>query len=225
MGVWVRTPGQGPPQRCTGDGSTLRRLPDTQPPGARQGCQAGRSSARLATPGSHVTLGRHTHVLPNRRQNRPAKAGGQAWSKRTRALGHGCPLPGSAPRRGRGGPHDPTGTNQRPSGTVPPHASSRGTGSSLRAGCQPHAWWWGGMAPEAKAAGKARGDADGRPVGWQGEGPVGVHTACTRHDVRCRPGQISRGPKSHGRSASANRASPEPVVMATARRSTSSSDS
>jgi len=37
MGVWVRTPVQYPPQRCTGDGSTLMLLPDTQQHGARQG--------------------------------------------------------------------------------------------------------------------------------------------------------------------------------------------
>src|SRR5215831_10525302 len=86
-------------------------------------------------------------------------------------------IPWYAPRCGPGGQHDPTVTNQRPSGTVKPHASSRGTGSSLRAGCQPHAWWWGGMAPEAKASGKARGYAEGRPVVWKVEGPVGVHTA------------------------------------------------
>jgi hypothetical protein len=177
MGVWVRTPVQCPPQRCTGDGSTLRLLPDTQQPGARQGCKAGRSRARLETPVSHVTMGRNTNVLQNRRQNRQAKAGWQAWSKRTRSLGYGLSLPWYAPHCGPGGQHDPTVPNQRPSGTVKPHASSRGTGSPPRAGRQPHAWWWGGMAPEAKVSGKARGYADGRPVVWKVEGPVGVHTA------------------------------------------------
>src|SRR6266851_2088380 len=102
-------------------------------------------------------MGRNTNVLQNRRQNRQAKAGWQAWSKRTRSLGHGLSLPWYAPRRGPGGQHDPTVTNQRPSGTVKPHASSRGTGSIPRAGRQPHAWRWGGMAPEAKVSGKARG--------------------------------------------------------------------
>ena len=130
MGVWVRTPVQCPPQRCTGDGSTLRLLPDTQQPGARQGCKAGRNRARLETPVSHVTMGRNTNVLQNRRQNRQAKAGWQAWSKRTRSLGHGLSLPWYAPRRGPGGQHDPTVTNQRPSGTVKPHVSSRGPGQA-----------------------------------------------------------------------------------------------
>ena len=176
MDVWVRTDVQFPPQRCTGDGSTLILLPDTQQPGARQGCKAGRSRTRLGTPVSHVTMGRHTNVLPNRRQNQQAKAGWQAWSTRTRSLGHGLSLAWYAPRRGPGGQHDPTVTNQRPLGTGKPHASSRGPWSSSRAGCQPYAWRWGGMAPEAKAAGKARGYADGRPVVWKVEGPVGVHT-------------------------------------------------
>lgn len=177
MGVGVRTAVQCPPQRCPGDGSTLRLLPDTQQPGARQGCTAGERSARRETPVSHGTLGRHTNVLQHRRQHRQAKAGWQAWSKRTRSLGHGLSLPWDAPRRGPGGQHAPTVTNQRPSGTVKPHVSSRGTGSSPRAGRQPHAGRWGGMAPEAQAAGKARGYAAGRPVVWQGEGPGGVHPA------------------------------------------------
>lgn len=193
--------------------------------GLARGARTGRPSARRETPVSPVPRGRTTNVLQHRRPNRQAKAGWKAWSKRTRSLGHGLSLPWSAPRRGPGGQHGPHVTHQRPSGTVQPHASSRGTGASPRAGRQPHAWRWGGRAPEAKVWGKARGDADGRSVGWQGEGPVGGHTAGTRHDVRCRPGQISRGTKSSGRSASANRASPEPVVMATSRLSTSSSDS
>src|SRR6266478_4746989 len=123
-------------------------------------------------------MGRNTNVLQNRRQNRQAKAGWQAWSKRTRSLGHGLSLPWYAPRRGPGGQHGPTVTNQRPSGTVKPHASSRGTGSIPRAGRQPHAWRWGGMAPEAKASGKARGYADGRPVVWKVRG----QSECTRHE-------------------------------------------
>jgi hypothetical protein len=213
-----------PPQRCTGDGSTLRRWPATHPPGARQGGTAGDSRARLAPPVSHGTLGRNTHVLPHRRQTRQAPAGGQAGAKRPRALGPGCPLPGSAPRRGPGGPPAPTVTTHRPAGPVQPHASSRGTGASLRAGRQPSAWWGGGMAPAATAAGQARGDAAGCPVGWQGEGPVGGHPACTRHAVRGRPGPLSRGPKSHGRSARSTRAAPAPGVLATSRRDTSARD-
>jgi len=42
LGVWVRTDIQLPPQRCTGDGSTLMPLSDTQRHGTRQGCKAGR---------------------------------------------------------------------------------------------------------------------------------------------------------------------------------------
>src|SRR4030095_9099092 len=171
LGVWVRTSVQLPPSGCMRDGSTLTPSPDTRRHGSRQGCTAGRSRARLEMPASHVTMGRYTNVLRNRRQNRPAKAGCEAGSKRTWSLGHGLPLPWSAPRCGPGGQHGPTVTNQRPSGTVKPHASSRGTGSTPRAGRQPHAWRWGGMAPEAKVSGKARGYADGRPVVWKVEGP------------------------------------------------------
>ncbi len=40
MDVWVRTVVQFPPQRCTGDGSTLRQSRDTRLSGARQGCKA-----------------------------------------------------------------------------------------------------------------------------------------------------------------------------------------
>jgi len=51
------------------DGSTLMLLSDTQQRGARQGCKAGKSRARLRTPVSQVTMGRYTNVLLNRRQN------------------------------------------------------------------------------------------------------------------------------------------------------------
>src|SRR5215471_8027251 len=93
LGVWVRTSVQCPPQRCTGDGSTLRLLPDTQQPGTRQGCQAGENRARLETPVSHVTMGRYTNVLQNRRQNRPAKAGCEAGSKMDMVPGPRAPSP------------------------------------------------------------------------------------------------------------------------------------
>src|SRR2546428_13746651 len=75
MGVWVRTDVQLPPSGCMRDGSTLMPSPDTRRHGTRQGCTAGRSRARLEMPVSHVTRGRYTNVLRNRRQNRPAKAG------------------------------------------------------------------------------------------------------------------------------------------------------
>ena len=75
LGVWVRTDIQLPPQRCTGDGSTLMPLSDTQRHGTRQGCKAGKPRARRGIPVSQVTMGRYTNVLLNRRQNRPAKAG------------------------------------------------------------------------------------------------------------------------------------------------------
>ena len=42
MDVWVRTDVQFPPQRCTGDGSTLRQSLDTRLLGARQGCKTDR---------------------------------------------------------------------------------------------------------------------------------------------------------------------------------------
>ena len=127
LGVWVRTFVQLPPSGCMRDGSTLRLLSDTQQPGARQGCKAGRSRARLWTPVSQVTRGRYTNVLQNRRQNRPATAGWQAWSTRTRSLGHGLSLPWYAPRCGPGGQHGPTVTDQRPAGTASPQTGSRGT--------------------------------------------------------------------------------------------------
>jgi hypothetical protein len=75
MDVWVRTIIQLPPQKCTGDGSTLMLLPDTQQCVARQGCKTGGNRARLRNPVSQVAMGRNTNVLPNRRQNRQAKAG------------------------------------------------------------------------------------------------------------------------------------------------------
>src|SRR2546427_1842456 len=75
MGVWVRTSVQLPPSGCMRDGSTLMPLPDTQRRGTRQGCTAGEPRARRGMPVSHVTMGRNTNVLLNRRQNRPAKAG------------------------------------------------------------------------------------------------------------------------------------------------------
>src|SRR5712692_1167412 len=75
LGVWVRTFVQLPPSGCMRDGSTLMPSPDTRRHGTRQGCTAGRSRARLEMPVSQVTRGRHTNVLLNRRQNRPAKAG------------------------------------------------------------------------------------------------------------------------------------------------------
>ncbi len=75
MGVWVWTSVQLPPSGCMRDGSTLMPSPDTRRHGTRQGCTAGRSRARLEMPVSHVTRGRDTNVLLNRRQNRPAKAG------------------------------------------------------------------------------------------------------------------------------------------------------
>jgi len=75
MGVWVRTSVQLPPSGCMRDGSTLMPLPDTQRHGTRQGCTAGEPRARRGMPVSHVTMGRNTNVLLNRRQNRPAKAG------------------------------------------------------------------------------------------------------------------------------------------------------
>jgi hypothetical protein len=57
------------------DGSTLMPSPDTRRHGTRQGCTVGGHRARLQNPMSHVTMGRNTNVLRNRRQNRPAKAG------------------------------------------------------------------------------------------------------------------------------------------------------
>jgi len=75
LGVWVRTSVQLPPSGCMRDGSTLMLSPDTRRHGSRQGCTAGKHRARLWKPVSHVTMGRYTNVLRNRRQNRPAKAG------------------------------------------------------------------------------------------------------------------------------------------------------
>src|SRR6266446_7243174 len=69
LGVWVRTVVQLPPSGCMRDGSTLRPSPGTRRHGSRQGCTAGRHRARLWKPVSHVTMGRHTNVLRNRRQN------------------------------------------------------------------------------------------------------------------------------------------------------------
>ena len=46
-------------------------------------------------------------------------------------MGHGLSLPWYTPRYGPGGEHDPKVTNQRPSGTVKPHAGSRETRSIL----------------------------------------------------------------------------------------------
>jgi hypothetical protein len=40
LDVWVRTVVQFPPQRCTGEGSTLRQSRDARRPGSRQGCKA-----------------------------------------------------------------------------------------------------------------------------------------------------------------------------------------
>jgi hypothetical protein len=93
LGVWVRTSVQLPPSGCMRDGSTLMPSPDTRRHGSRQGCTAGRSRARLEMPASHVTMGRYTNVLRNRRQNRPAKAGCEAGSKRTRSQGPRAPPP------------------------------------------------------------------------------------------------------------------------------------
>ena len=75
MAVWVRTVVQFPPQRCTGDGSTLMLWLDTPQHVARQGCKAGGYRAERETPVSSVAMGRYTNVLLNRRQNRQAKAG------------------------------------------------------------------------------------------------------------------------------------------------------
>jgi hypothetical protein len=93
LGVGVRTSVQLPPSRCMRDGSTLMPSPDTRRHGSRQGCTAGRSRARLEMPVSQVTMGRYTNVLLNRRQNRPAKAGCEAGSKRTWSQGPRAPSP------------------------------------------------------------------------------------------------------------------------------------
>lgn len=67
--------------------------------------------------------------------------------------GHGLCLPWSAPRGGPGGQPDPQVTNHRPSGTGDPRTGSRGVRSIPRAGRQPPARCWGGMAPEARPGG------------------------------------------------------------------------
>jgi hypothetical protein len=66
-------------------------------------------------------------VLQIRRQNRPAKAGWQAWSTKTRSLGHELSLPWYVPRWGPGEQPGPTVTAQRPSGIELPQTGSRGT--------------------------------------------------------------------------------------------------
>jgi hypothetical protein len=113
--------------------STLRPSPDTRRLGASQGCQAGGPRTRRQTPVSEVAKGRNTNVRQNRRQNRQAKAGWQAWSKRTRSRGPrtrlsvGCtPLTRRIAR--------PYGYAKPLSGTVKPHAGSQECRSTLEQG-------------------------------------------------------------------------------------------
>ena len=65
-------------------------------------------------------------------------------------------------------------TNIR-NGETPSWLSRTGVEAGSRA--SPVSRRWGGMAQEAKAAGKARGYADVSPVVWKVDWPVGVHTA------------------------------------------------
>jgi hypothetical protein len=75
MSEWVRISIQLPPQRCTGDSSTLRQSLDTRLPGASQGCTTGQSRARRDHPVSQVSMGKTLNVRLNRRDNQQAKAG------------------------------------------------------------------------------------------------------------------------------------------------------
>jgi len=133
MSAWVRIAIQLPPQRCTGDGFTLRQPLDTRLPGTSQGCTPGQPRARRDHPVSQVSMGKSLNVRLNRRENQPAKAGCQAWSKRTRSPAHRLLLLWNTPH-GPGGQHAPHETQNGPQERRNPTPALQGTGRPLEQG-------------------------------------------------------------------------------------------
>ena len=153
MSEWVRISIQLPPQRCTGDSSTLRQSLDTRLPGASQGCTTGQSRARRDHPVSQVSMGKTLNVRLNRRDNQQAKAGCQAWSKRTRSPAHRLPLLWDTLHR-PGGQHDPHDTQNGHQERSNPTPTLQGTGRPPGAGRQPQAGAGAGWLKKPRPRGK-----------------------------------------------------------------------
>jgi hypothetical protein len=157
MFEWVRTLVQFPPQRCTGDGSTLMTPPDTRRHGARQGCKTGEPRARRQTPVNQVAMGKTLNVRYPPSSDPTSQSGLRGVVQNGHGpRDHGLPHPWSAPRRGPGGQHDPHATqNEHQERRNPRSALSASGRTESRA--SPAGRPWGRMAQEANASGKARG--------------------------------------------------------------------
>jgi len=75
-------------------------------------------------------MGKSLNVRLNRRDNQHAKAGCQAWSKRTRSPAHRLLLLWHTPH-GAGGQHDPNDTQNGPQERRNPTPALQGTGRPL----------------------------------------------------------------------------------------------